>query len=249
MTRAVSIVLVALVLVAAGCTGDEPTPVETGAGEAKREVAIYLVRAGKVAPVRRVVDETPQSSAGDALDALLTGPTDAEQDAGYTTSLPIDESAVLGVSGETANVSISPERRLPALASAQLVHTLTQFAEVKRVVVDDSKPLTRKAFEDVAPQILIESPLDGDVVRSPIRLRGTANVFEATVSIEVRDGTGTVVLEAFTTATSGTGTRGTFDTELVLPGATGTMTIVAFESSAKDGTPLHATDVQVSVAR
>ena len=87
------------------------------------------------------------------------------------------------------------------------------------VVVDP--PIGRLAIEEQTPQILIESPLPGDTVSSPIRLRGTANVFEATVSIEVRDETGTVVLEAFTTATSGTGTRGTFDTKLVLPAARG----------------------------
>ena len=133
----------------------------------------------------------------------------------------------------TATVDLPGDKRPSALGSAQLVHTLTQFPDIEQVVVESGKPVTRKAFERVAPQILIESPLDGDVVSSPIRLRGTANVFEATVSLEVRDETGTVVLEAFTNATSGTGTRGTFDTTLVLPAASGTMTITAFESSAR----------------
>ena len=58
------------------------------------------------------------------------------------------------------------------------------------MVVDP--PIGRKAIEEQTPQILIESPLPGDTVSSPIRLRGTANVFEATVSIEVRDETGAV---------------------------------------------------------
>jgi hypothetical protein len=145
---------------------------------------------------------------------------------------------------------------------AQVVATLTRFDDVTRVafaldgesvtaiggegvVVDP--PIGRRAIEEQTPQILIESPLPGDTVTSPVRLRGTANVFEANVSIEVRDEKGTVILETFTTATSGTGTRGTFDTKLSLPTASGKLTIVAFEASAEDGRPLHAVDVPVTI--
>jgi predicted DsbA family dithiol-disulfide isomerase len=67
---------------------------------------------------------------------------------------------------------------------------------------------------DLLAPIVIESPLPGDSVTSPIRVTGTANVFEATVSFEIRDAADKVVMRGFTTATSGTGTRGTFDTEL-----------------------------------
>ena len=172
-------------------------------------------------------------------------PSADETDNGLTSDVSSDTPEV-SVEGGTATVQLDGEPS--RLAAAQLVHTLTALPGIRRVVLGDGPALTRKAYEEEAPQILIESPLDGDSVASPIRLRGTANVYEATVSIEVRDATGTVVLEAFTTATSGTGTRGTFDTSLVLPAASGTMTITAFESSAKDGKPLHAVDVQVDVA-
>ena len=114
------------------------------------------------------------------------------------------------------------------------------------VVVDP--PIGRTAIEEQSPQILIESPLPEDTVTSPIRLRGTANVYEATVSIEVRDETGAVVYEGFTTATSGTGTRGTFDTTVPLKDLEGPMTIVAFEASAEDGRPLHVAKVPVTLA-
>jgi hypothetical protein len=97
------------------------------------------------------------------------------------------------------------------------------------------------------PPIVIESPLPGDHVTSPIRVRGTANVFEATVSFEVRNKAGAVVLRTFTTATSGTGTRGTFDAELAVPDVHGPVTIVAFEASAEDGSPLHVVRVPVIV--
>ena len=232
-----------LVLVVAGCTGDDSPPTLSN-----QEVAIYLVRDGKVAPVRRAVEAEAAELASATLRSLTAGPNDEERDAGYDTSVPTGEPALVDVEQGTATVDLPQDSELSDLATAQLVHTLTQFPDIERVVVESDKPVTRKAFESAAPQILVESPLDGDAVSSPIRLRGTANVFEATVSIEVRDETGTLVLEAFTTATSGSGTRGTFDTNLVLPAASGTMTITAFESSAKDGTPLHAVDVQVAVA-
>ena len=242
-SRMRSFAIALLVLVAAGCTGDDSPPMVSD-----QEVAIYLVRDGKVAPVRRAIEAEPADLVSATLMSLAAGPNEEERGEGYGTSLPPEEVALVEVEQGTASVDLPEDSAPSALASAQLVHTLTQFPDIDRVVVEGGKPVTRKAFESAAPQILIESPLDGDAVSSPIRLRGTANVFEATVSIEVRDGTGTVVLEAFTTATSGTGTRGTFDTSLVLPASSGTMTITAFESSAKDGKPLHAVDVQVAVA-
>ena len=101
--------------------------------------------------------------------------------------------------------------------------------------------------KDPLPPIVIESPLPGESVTSPIRVTGTANVFEATVSFEVRDAGDKVVLRGFTTATSGTGTRGTFETELAVPNLAGPATIVAFEASAEDGRPLHVVEVPITV--
>ena len=64
----------------------------------------------------------------------------------------------------------------------------------------------------------------------------------------MKDETGKVVLRTFTTATSGTGTRGTFDTTLALPGREGRVTVVAYESSAEDGRPLHVVEVPLTLA-
>ena len=101
--------------------------------------------------------------------------------------------------------------------------------------------------KDPLPPIVIESPLPGESITSPIRVTGTANVFEATVSFEVRDAGDKVVLSGFTTATSGNGTRGTFETELAVPNLDGPATIVAFEASAEDGRPLHVVEVPITV--
>ena len=269
--------LALLALGVAGCDGDEvaappetTTPGDTTTSPTSETTtfAIYLLRDGLISPVRRSVAATP-AVARASIEALLDGPSADERGEALDTAIP-EATTLLGVSiaDRVATVDLSgafddgDDAESLHGRVAQVVATLTQFPTVERVSIRlDGEPVTtigdqtvdppigRRAIEEQTPQILIESPLPGDTVSSPIRISGTANVFEATVSLEVRDGTGTVVLEAFTTATSGTGTRGTFDTTLSVPGLEGPMTIVAFESSAEDGRPLHAVDVQVNLVR
>ncbi len=232
-------------LLLAGCTEEDSRPDSTGAA-----VAIYLTRDGVVAPVRRLVAAPAADSLDATMAALVEGPTGAEQRAGYATALPPGDPADVDVEVVDGVATVQPRPGAGALSDlgeAQIVHTLTQFPDVERVELANGKMLTRKAFEDEAPQILVESPLRDDEVSSPIRVSGTANVFEATVSLEVRDADDDVILEAFTTATSGSGTRGTFATELALPETDGPVTVVAFESSAKDGQPLHVVRVPVTL--
>ena len=271
--------LTLLMLVVAGCDGDEeavPPPGTTGPVETTPQptpetstFAVYLLRDGVIAPVRRTVASTP-AVARASLEALMTGPTGDEESDGLVTAIPagttlLDVSVADGVATVDLSGTFDDGGGSASMLGrvAQVVATLTQFSTIERVafrldgepvetiggegvVVDP--PIGRTAIEEQSPQILIESPLPGDTVTSPVRVRGTANVFEATVSIEVRDATGTVVHEGFTTATSGTGTRGTFDTTLPLPELEGTMTVIAFEASAEDGRPLHVVDVQVTLA-
>jgi hypothetical protein len=245
MRRLALLCLIAVLAgLAAGCTGDDE-PTTTGGADEQRAIAVYLVRDGKVAAVRRTVEAEADGLPDAALRSLADGPTGDESEDGLTSEVESDTPEV-SVEDGTATVQLGgdPSR----LGAAQVVHTLTGLPGIRRVVVGEGQAVTRKAFEEEAPQILIESPLDGDVVEAPIRLRGTANVFEATVSIEVRDAEGDLVLETFTTATSGTGTRGTFDTDLRLRGASGPLTITAFEASAEDGRPLHVVDVDVEAS-
>ena len=261
MLRLAGLVLGLLAIgIAAGCTGDESgsTPSTTAATGTPRRVAIYLARDRKVAPVPRTV---PNSTADPLHSTLLELArahgrlSEREQSEGYETSVPptvasAGTSSGLDVVDGVARVALW-EAPLPRMAQAQVVYTLTRFPDVKRVVFvadgRESRPFTRKDFEDETPQILVESPLPGDSVTSPIRLRGTANVFEATVSLDVRDDAGKRILQTFTTATSGTGTRGTFDTMLPLPGREGTVMVVAYEASAKDGRPLHVVEVPLKL--
>jgi hypothetical protein len=243
--RLAAAVLVTFALLASGCDGSESKSPGT------QSAAVYFLRDGKLSPVRRMVETSP-TPGRTALASLFEGPTSAERADGLGTAIPqgttldgvtlTDGVATVGLRGD---LPASRDQRL--LETAQIVATLTRFPTVRAVRLAGGSTWTRHEIEQQTPQILVESPLPGDRVTSPIRVRGTANVFEATVSFEVRDDHGKVVRRSFTTATSGTGTRGTFDTELAVQGAAGPVTIVAFEASAEDGSPLHVTTVPVTV--
>jgi len=132
---------------------------------------------------------------------------------------------------------------------AQVTYTLTQFPTVGSVVFHvDGKPVTafggegivldhpatRATFESVTPAILVESPARGSVVSSPLRITGTADVFEAQFQAELTDATGAVIVTQPVHATAGTGTRGTFDATLTFA-STGKATLTVFDLSPKDG--------------
>jgi hypothetical protein len=242
--RLAAAALVALALLASGCDGPESKSPET------QSVAVYFLRDGKLSPVRRSVETSP-TPGRTALASLFEGPTSAERADGLETAIP-GGTTVDGVTLTDGVAAVDLQGPLPAsrdqglLETAQIVATLTRFPTVHAVRLG-GRTWTRHGVEQQTPQILVESPLPGDRVATPIHVRGTANVFEATVSFEVRDGHGKVVLRSFTTATSGTGTRGTFETALAVPSVAGPVTIVAFEASAEDGRPLHVTKVPVTV--
>jgi hypothetical protein len=205
-----------------------------------------------------------------ALDALLAGPTSAERAAGVGTIIP-SGTAVRGltIGGGIATVdlnstyasgggSFSERFRL-----AQVVYTLTQFPTVtgvnfkldgkavttfsgEGIVLDH--PQTRKDYDDLLPAILVESPLIGQRVSSPVTISGTANVFEATVSIRILDASGKEIASAFTQATCGTGCRGSYSTAVSYQVSSEQQgTIEVFESSAKDGSPINVVRIPVTL--
>jgi hypothetical protein len=96
--------------------------------------------------------------------------------------------------------------------------------------------------------IEVTEPADGVTVTSPVTISGTADVFEATVSIRILDETGNVIADTFATATCGTGCRGDYsdrvrfavDTEQ--PG-----TIEVFEVSAEDGSMINMVRIPVTL--
>lgn len=94
--------------------------------------------------------------------------------------------------------------------------------------------------------IVVRAPEPGDEISSPVTVAGTADVFEATVSIRILDEKDRELAAGFATATCGSGCRGRYSTELhffvdrAQPG-----TIEVFESSAEDGSQLFLVSVPV----
>ncbi len=236
--------------------------------EETTELRVYFAMGEKVQPVHRQIPKT-EAVAAAAVEALLEGPTPSEADVGLTTAIPAD-TLFLGVNiaDKVATVDLSKEYESGggtlsmAMRLAQVVYTLTQFPTVEAVQfkLDGSpvevfsgegiildQPVGRADYEELTPAVLVESPCIGDTVGSPMRIWGTANTFEATFMINIVDWDGRVIVEQFATATSGSGTRGTFDVsvpfewELYPRGA-----LIVFESSAKDGSPINVVEIPLS---
>ena len=92
------------------------------------------------------------------------------------------------------------------------------------------------------PVISIDAPLEDSTVTVPIRISGEANVFEAVLEVEVVDAAGDSVCRRIVMATSGTGTPGTWETDMAFdPASAGAadvpapLTVRAFNRSARDG--------------
>ena len=242
--------LAALTLVAA-CGGDEDASgEETTTGPAQMaEVSVYFLRDGEVWPVRREVD-TSGGEANAAIAALLEGPTAQEEtDLELTTAIPdTDEDADVAIEDGVAAVQLDVQLADPGLA--QVVYTLTQFPEVERVEVQE-RFLTRADFEEQTPAILVESPLAFEDVESPLRVTGTANTFEANFEYELTDTDGRIVDDSFVTATSGSGTRGTFDftTDAYTVPFDGLGALIVFERSAEDGSRTNLVEIPLRMTR
>jgi immunoglobulin-like protein involved in spore germination/sporulation and spore germination protein len=171
-----------------------------------------------------------------ALEALVGGPDDFEQGYGLSSAIPVGTQLLgLRIEDGIAHVDLTSEFESGGgtlsmqMRLAQVVYTLTQFPTVEGVlfsldgeqvsviggegiVVDH--PLRRRDFRELLPAILVTSPALGQTVGNPVTIRGSANVFEANVSVEVLDASGEEIARTFTTATCGTGCRGTFAVSL-----------------------------------
>jgi germination protein M len=252
-------------------SGDTTTTVPsntstTFAGDALT-VNVYFSKGEKVCAAARVIPKTQEVGAA-AMKALLEGPTAAEADAGMVSNIP-DGTTFLGLQVENgvATVDLSKEYASGGgslsmfMRLAEVVFTLTQFPTVEGVnfkldgeaidvlggegiIID--RPQSRADYEDMSPAILVESPTLGNTVGSPLRVTGTANVFEAVFAIDLVNWDGLIIAEKTVMATSGTGTRGTFD--VTIPFAldrAGTGAIIVYYNSPKDGSRVVVDEIQI----
>jgi germination protein M len=209
-----------------------------------------------------------QAPARAAMESLLTGPQ--EGGAGVGTAIPGDTELLdISISGQTATVDLSSAFESGGGSAsmfarlAQVVFTVTQFPTVAEVIfrVEGEEvetfssegivldgPQSREDYEDQMPAIVVTSPRRGQTVGTTVTVAGTANVFEATVSIRVVSDSGEVLAETFTTATCGTGCRGDYSVDVPLEVSARTEAIVwVFESSAEDGRPTKVVKVPVTI--
>ena len=148
------------------------------------------------------------------------------------------------------------------LRIAQVVYTLAQFPSVTSVQfkvdgqgvtvlggVPVQSPQTTGMYDGYLPAIIVQNPAIGEQVSSPVTVSGTADVFEAVVSVRVLDSAGNQIARTFSTASCGTGCRGGYSIPVSYtvtraePG-----TIEVFESSPKNGQPVNVQLIPVTLA-
>lgn len=235
-----------------------------------RTAAVYFLHGEHVSAAPRTV-KAPATATG-AVRALLAGPNRYERAHGRSTAIPSGTAlrsltlrrhiATVDLSGryDDGGGSLSMRARL-----AQVVFTATRFSGVHKVAFEiDGKPVTsfggegivlngpvgRADFEDLSPAVLVESPMTGQSVHSPVRIWGTANTFEAVFRLRITDAAGRTAADVRVTATSGTGTRGTFDVTVpyrAVRGGAGLLT--AYYLSPKDGRAVTVDTVPLTVHR
>ena len=232
---------------------------------------IWLARNDGLVAVEREHAWNPAVATA-AIKALLRGPTAKERAAGLSTAIP-KETKLLGIALHKGVATIDFTAEFGTGGGAlslqdrigQIVYTLTEFPTIKRVLfhLDGAPvhvigteglvldhPVTRDEYVNLLPPITVIRPTPGMRVSSPVLVSGDANVFEANVSIEVLDADGNVVGKIFTTATCGTGCRGTFSVRVPFDITTeqaGTI-VVHDDDAAGTGTPPHIVRIPVTLA-
>ncbi len=220
------------------------------------------------------VNATTVDTVRSAVLALITGPADEDSQwvPGLSSSIPpeaellgvtIDESSGVGRATLDFNQAFASGGGTFSVTSriAQLVFTTTGLDGIDEVMfmIDGqlvdvfsseglvlSGPQTREDYSDFLPLVMIEGPLAGQEIKSPVTVSGLANAFEATVNLRLEDVAGNAIDETFTTATCGTGCFGEFSADLMFAVEQPTSArIVALEYSAKDGSPVNVFSVPV----
>lgn len=266
---ACALLLVACTVAAAKSTS-WPRPAAVRAAPT-RTVSLYFLRGEKLGVAHERVARSAAPVAA-ALGLLVRGPSATERAAGLASQIPAG-SRLRGVTlaGGVASVDLSSRFASGGGSAtmfarlAQVVFTATQFPQVHgvRFLLDGHAVTTfssegimlrgsqtRAGYEDVAPPILVEWPAVGDTIRSPLHLAGTANVFEATFELRLLGANGRVLAHKTVHATCGTGCRGHFRVQVPFTWSGAARgTVVVFEPSAKDGSPIHQVRVPVAFRR
>jgi immunoglobulin-like protein involved in spore germination/sporulation and spore germination protein len=232
---------------------EEPSPSDSGSGSPDLvAVPVYFVGSTPLGPrlFREFRSVEADNPVDEALALLAAGDT---LDGDYSTLLPDqvqltshDEHIVVSVPDAWAERTSGMSATEARLAVQQVVFTV-QGALQQRSVVDftvdgASTPVLGLGKSDFEAQDAVlaaanvTEPAEGAAVADTFTASGVANSFEATVPWEVRDATGTTVLDGFATA-EGWGDKlypwqSPVDVSSLAPG---TYTFVAMTDDPSDG--------------
>jgi hypothetical protein len=215
------------------------------------------------------VNPSPQQAVYETVSAMLGRPAD---DPDYHSPWPAGATVIaVGVNAATVTVDLAGaagdagfdatvDASTATMAVQQLVWTVTASvpgATGVRLLLDGAPATTlwgrapasgvlqRGAAADVLAPIWIIDPQQGTVQghRFPVRLAGI--VFEATMRLRVRDGSGAVVHDDAVHLSGGAPAQGTATVELDLP--SGRYTVEGYVISERDGTEQVYDDHQFTV--
>jgi germination protein M len=244
---------------------------QTGSVPTLLALQVWFTRDDGLVAVRRTHQPT-QLVATAAINSLLDGPTTAESVMGYASAVPTGTKLLgIAIHNGVATVDLTSEfqdgagSRSMQMRLGQIVYTLTQFPTVQtvRFLLDGAPvnvfssegivldhPVGRNDYVNLLPAITVDKPAPDAPVTSPTTVSGTANVFEANVSVEILNANEEVVGKTFTTATCGTGCRGTYSVPVtfkVKKEQPGTI-VVHDDDAAGTGKPPHEVRIPVTLA-
>lgn len=241
--------------------GSPPVPRRTGAripaplpGGGPVRIPVYVLGGTSTGP--RLYREFRSGDGADPVRAAVAGLAARPGDPDYNTPW-LDVPSSVTRSGATATVTFGAGPKVAgaglAVAVQQVVYTVTAAdTAVTRVrVVAPGLPaaltataLGRGAPIDMLAPVWLLDPMEGGAAGTRMTISGTASVFEATVSIEVRRGSDLV---ARTTATASVGAPGRGDWTATVTVPAGDYVVSAYEASEQDGSRVGVDTKRVTV--
>lgn len=237
----------------------------------KMDVAVYYLKSGVnefylVREIHKV--EKSDAAARAALTELITGTPLTE---GAYRVIPPDTKilnikienglATVDFSAEVLKANVGAEGE--SLGITAIVNTLTEFSSIKKVrfTVDGQaenemdwwghvglyeQPFERNLNSVKEPVIWVNTPVTGQSITSPVKITGSAMVFEAAVSYCLRDSNGKIIAKGFTQAVAGAPERGDFSAELAFNAPAGKGQLEVYEESMKDGSAVNMVIIPVN---
>jgi len=274
LALALGVLLAVSAVALPGCGGDNKKPAAPPGGgkPATMPVAVYYMKTtDRDMYLVREVHEVPRTedAARAALEELIRGNPQTEDAARILPPetkirkiVVEDGLATVDFSRDVleANVGAAGE----ALGIQSIVNTLTEFPEIERVAfrveggLDEramdwwghvglhEQPFSRDLSSVWEPAIWVTSPRPGDKVKSPLKVEGSARVFEAAVSLRLTGDGGQKLAETCAMATAGAPERGDFTAELTFSApAGGQGKLEVFWNSPKDGSEVDKVEIPV----